>query len=341
MTQLGYIQVTRICNQRCLFCSNPENQRLVEVADFRRQVRDLVQSGHDGVLLTGGEPTLHPRLPELVRIAARAGLAPRIITNGQETARPGVLDALRRAGLRHLHVSLHSHLASVQDRIARHPGSRARVARTLRAAARLRMATDVNIVLNSLNLPHLERTARWLVRRFPHVRHVVFNGLDPHTNRVADNPWIVPKLADLELPLAATLDLLHREGRTFRVERIPLCYMGEWAHVSTETRKIVKGEGRVIHFLDEKGRYAADSFLHDKAPCCKVCTADGVCAGLYSMDKFYDSAELYPLFVESEEIRRKVLDGAATSPPVPPPAARPFGPSPGRRGAPGSRTRRS
>ncbi|MBI5489742.1 MAG: radical SAM protein [Deltaproteobacteria bacterium] len=307
MTVLGYIQVTRVCNQRCLFCSNPENQRLVGVGEFREQVRDLVASGHDGVLLTGGEPTLHPRLPELVRLATRAGLAARIITNGQETSRPGVLDALRRAGLRHLHVSLHSHLASVQDRIARHPGSRARVARTLRAAARLGMATDVNIVLNALNLPHLERTAAWLVRGFSRVRHVVFNGLDPHTNRVAENPWIVPKLADLELPLVRTLDLLHRAGRSFRVERVPLCYLGEWAHVSTETRKIVKGEGRVIHFLDEKGRFAADSFVHGKAACCAVCTADPVCAGLYSMDEFYSSSELYPLFVDPEEIRRRVL----------------------------------
>jgi pyruvate-formate lyase-activating enzyme len=306
MAQLGYIQVTRICNQRCLFCSNPENQRLVTPAEFREQVRDLAATGHDGVLLTGGEPTLHPQLPELVRVAARAGLAVRVITNGQETARPGVLEALRRAGLRHLHVSLHSHLARVQDRIARNPGSRDRIVKTLHAAARLRITTDANIVFNTLNLPHLERMARWLVRNFPNVRHVVLNGLDPHTNRVAANPWIVPKLSDIELPLARTLDALHRAGRTFRVERVPLCYMGEWPHVSTETRKIVKGESRVIHFLDEKGRYATNTFQHEKAPCCRVCPADAICAGLYSMDRYYSSAELYPLFVDPEAIRRRI-----------------------------------
>jgi len=316
MAQLGYIQVTRVCNQRCLFCSNPENQRLVGAAEFRAQVRDLARSGHDGVLLTGGEPTLHPSLPELVRIATRAGLAARLITNGQETSRPGVLAALRRAGLRHLHVSLHSHLAAVQDRIARRRGSRDRIARTLRLAARLGITADVNIVLCSLNVPHLQRTAAWLVRRFPHVRHVVFNGVDPHTNRVAENPWIVPKLSDLELPLARTLDALHRAGRTFRVERVPLCYLGGWAHVSTETRKIVKGEARVIFFLDEKGRFAGTSFRYDKAACCRVCTVEGICAGLYSMDRHYASSELYPLFVDPEAIRGRVRgagEGTATT----------------------------
>ncbi len=309
MAALGYIQVTRICNQRCLFCSNPENRRVLDIGEYDREVEDLVATGHDGVLLTGGEPTLHPELPEMVRRAARAGLAARIITNGQETARRGVLESLREAGLRHLHVSLHSHRKAVQDRIARKPGSLDRAARTIRRAGTLGMAVDVNIVLCSLNLPALDRTAAWIVRSFPHVRHVVFNGLDPHTNRIADNPWIVPRLADIDLPLAGALTLLDAAGLTFRVERVPLCYMGDWAHVSTETRKIVKGEQRVIHFLDEKGRYAATSFRHDKAPCCRVCTVDAICAGLYSLDKHYSSEELYPLFVDPEAIVRRLTAG--------------------------------
>jgi MoaA/NifB/PqqE/SkfB family radical SAM enzyme len=306
MAKLGYIQVTRVCNQRCLFCSNPENERVLSAGEFRRQIRDLVATGHDGVLLTGGEPTLHPDLPGLVRVADRAGLAVRVITNGQETSRPGVLAALRRAGLGHLHVSLHSHAAAVQDRLARRRGSRDRIARTLRLAARLGMTADVNIVLNALNVPHLERTARWLVRRLPRLRHVVFNGLDPHTDRVAENPWIVPRLADLELPLARALDVLENAGRTFRVERVPLCYMGDRPHASTETRKIVKGETRVIFFLDEKGRQAAGSFRHAKTDCCRVCSVDAICAGLYSLDRYYASGELYPLFVDPEAIRRRI-----------------------------------
>lgn len=307
MTQLGYIQVTRVCNQRCLFCSNPDNQRLVGVDEFRAQVRDLVETGHPGVLLTGGEPTLHPELPRLVRIATRAGLAVRIITNGQLTSRPGVLERLRRAGLRHLHVSLHSSRPAVQDRIARNPGSRRRVARTLREAERLGLVTDVNIVLGALNAPHLPETVGWIVRTFPGVRHFVLNGLDPHTDRVAEHPEVVPKLSDLELPLCRALALLERAGRTFRVERVPLCYLGDWPHVSTETRKTVKGEGRVIHFLDAKGRHAATSFEHGKAAGCAACSVNAICAGLYSLDRYYSSAELYPLFVDPEPIRRRIL----------------------------------
>jgi hypothetical protein len=83
--------------------------------------------------------------------------------------------------------------------------------------------------------------------------------------------------------------------------------MGAWPHVATETRKIVKGEGRVIHFLDEKGRYAATSFRHAKAPCCAACRVDEVCAGLYSLDRYYSSGDLYPLFVDPEELRAAVL----------------------------------
>jgi hypothetical protein len=37
--------------------------------------------------------------------------------------------------------------------------------------------------------------------------------------------------------LHRALKLLHQSGRTFRVEKVPLCYMGDFAWASTETRK--------------------------------------------------------------------------------------------------------
>ena len=46
---------------------------------------------------------------------------------------------------------------------------------------------------------------------------------------------------------------LHRNAKTFRAERVPLCYMRRFPWASTETRKIIKEEERSIRFLDDKG----------------------------------------------------------------------------------------
>ena len=65
--------------------------------------------------------------------------------------------------------------------------------------------------------------------------------------------------------------------------------MRRFAWASTETRKIIKNEERIIHFLDEKGTVHQTSFRHHKAAVCEACSLDGICAGLFEMgngDKF-------------------------------------------------------
>lgn len=310
MANLGYIQVTRACNQACRFCSNPPSGVELDLDEARRRVDGLAAQRYDGVILTGGEPTLVPWLPALVAHAAARGLAPRIITNGQRLAEGPLLDELRAAGLRHLHVSLYSHDAAVHDGLTMNPGSHGRASRTLeRVGERPGLTADVNCVIHRQNAGALDQVVAYVTGRFPHVRHLVFNNLDARMNRVAENPDTIPRLADLELSLARALRLLEARGLSFRVERVPLCYMAEWAHCSTETRKLVKGEERTIHFLDRKGtvRQQAQSFVHARAPACAACRVSAICGGLDGLGEWHDGAALSPLFLDPAEVAARVL----------------------------------
>lgn len=314
MASLGYIQITRECNQLCRFCSNPPSGQVATLADLQSQVDDLLDGGADGVILTGGEPTLSPDLRDLLAYVTGRGAPCRIITNGQHLSEGPLLDELVDAGLRHLHVSMYSHRESVQDMLTRNPGGWSKVVRTLErlGAHPAGLAVDLNVVINHYNADHLDGLARFVIRQFPYVRHLVFNHLDPSMNRTAEFPDTIPKLWELEVSLHRALRLLDEAGLTFRVERVPLCYMVEYAHVSTETRKIVKEESRVIHFLDDKRRVCQQdraAWLRGKGDACTRCRLDPICAGLDSMDEHYDSSELYPVFVDPaviiDRIRRK------------------------------------
>ncbi|NMB75148.1 MAG: radical SAM protein [Myxococcales bacterium] len=302
MANLGYIQVTRICNQKCLFCSNPENQQTLSSEKAVEQARTLLKSGYDGVILTGGEPTLHPRLREIIRSCVKLGIAVRMITNGQRTANRRYLKGLMEAGLEHLHVSIHSMKESVQAHLTGNRESLKNIRKTLRIAGNLGLSCDVNTVICAQNAAHLDKNVIQIVRDFPHVRHFVFNMIDPKMNRVEENPHTVARLADVELPLFRALRFLSSVGRTFRVERLPLCYMTDFAFASTETRKIVKKEERTVHFLDEKGSIRQTDFFHEKGFVCKRCFLDHICAGLYDLGGKYREEELYPVFVSPEEI---------------------------------------
>ncbi|MFO8033970.1 MAG: anaerobic ribonucleoside-triphosphate reductase activating protein [Candidatus Bipolaricaulota bacterium] len=91
------------CNLRCPFCYNaelvlPEPQARSTHVPPGKVLRTLRERAGflEGVVLTGGEPTLQPALLDFLYEVKRTGLAVKLDTNG---TRPSVLDRLLQAGL--------------------------------------------------------------------------------------------------------------------------------------------------------------------------------------------------------------------------------------------------
>jgi MoaA/NifB/PqqE/SkfB family radical SAM enzyme len=306
VANIGYMQLVRHCNQYCRFCSNPATGWMLDLETAKREIDDFKERGYFGVILTGGEPSLSEIVPDVTRYATDAGLHVRMITNGSRIAKPEIAKAFVDAGLRHYHVSIHSCREELEDFLTGVKGSFALAMQALENLGALGATVNINTVINKMNADHLDENVRFFVGRFPFLRHFVWNNLDPSMGRAETNRDTAHRLADFELSLARAMRFLHKSGRSFRVERVPLCYMTEFAHCSTETRKIVKSEERIVHFLDEKGTVRQTDFRHPKAECCKACTLDEICGGLFELGDHYDLAELYPVFVPKEDIVRKV-----------------------------------
>lgn len=89
------------CNLRCPMCHNyglflhPEEYDdvpLQQIDEYLNKHKDFI----DGVVLTGGEPTLHKDLEDLIRHFRQMGLAVKLDTNGYN---PQVLETLLNADL--------------------------------------------------------------------------------------------------------------------------------------------------------------------------------------------------------------------------------------------------
>ncbi|MHB2026998.1 MAG: radical SAM protein [Elusimicrobiota bacterium] len=311
MANLGYMQVVRHCNQYCRFCSNPETEYMLDLDTAKRQIDDFADKGYHGVILTGGEPSLSPHIPAIAAYAAQKGLDTRIITNGSKIADPEILSRFVTAGLKKYHVSIHSYRSDVEDFLTGIHGSHARALKALENLGRFQdggVSVHINTVINSFNCDHLDKNVRFFTDRFPFIRHFVWNNLDPSMGRAETNRDTAPLLRNLEVSLNRAMRFLTESGRTFRVERVPLCFMAEFAMCSTETRKIVKGEERTVHFLDDKGTVRQTDFEHFKAPVCKTCSLDTICGGLFDLGSWYDPFELAPVFIPKEPIIRRILE---------------------------------
>lgn len=308
MANIGYIQVVRHCNHFCGFCSNPTTPYVHTLESMRVLVDDLVKRGYFGVILTGGEPTLHPELPEIAAYAKASGLHVRMITNGSRLADEDFARALAEAGLGHVHVSIYSVQPEVEEQLRGVPNTLESAFQALHNANKYGITININSVINKLNATHLDDNIAYFIKHHPYIRHFVWNNLDPSMGRAEVNQdQYTPRLADFELSLQRALAMLHKTGRTFRVERVPLCYMSDFAWASTETRKIVKGEERIVHFLDAKQTVRQVDWGHKYSEACSVCSVRTICGGLYDKGDAYDVAELAPVFVDRDTIVEQII----------------------------------
>ena len=117
---LALFRLGERCNNDCAMCSNsgrPEVQQiatdvLLERADF------LAAQGLRQVIVTGGEPTIHPGFWGIVERLGRHGITWDVNTNGRSFADPAFTARATDEGLRRAIVSLHSHVPDVAATIS-------------------------------------------------------------------------------------------------------------------------------------------------------------------------------------------------------------------------------
>jgi len=150
------VALTYACNNACRHCYNePERftmRSLTREAWFR--VFDkLAEVGVPHIILTGGEPTLHPDLAALVRYANDLGLMVGMNTNGRQLAQRDLVDELVQAGLNHVQVTLASSRADVHNAIVAAPAFTETVA-GIRNALAGGLHTITNTTLTRRNQGH-------------------------------------------------------------------------------------------------------------------------------------------------------------------------------------------
>ena len=99
------LRVSHRCNACCGFCLAPSDGTTVDVATLKHRLDWLLSSGVRDIHFCGGEPTIHPALPELLTYLRNLKGKPKVTTNAIEIT-DEVLAAFRSTGTR-VKVSLH------------------------------------------------------------------------------------------------------------------------------------------------------------------------------------------------------------------------------------------
>ncbi|MCB9588998.1 MAG: radical SAM protein [Polyangiaceae bacterium] len=170
----NWVRLSYDCNNKCTFCldSLAHVGTMRSNMDVKIQIVEGRKKGASRLILSGGEPTMHPNFLDFVKLGKRAGY-PKVqtVTNGRMFAYPDFLDRAAENGLDEITFSLHGHNAKIHDALVATPGAFVQETAGLKAAlASGRFIVNVDIVINKQNVKHLpemlETFISWGVKEF-------------------------------------------------------------------------------------------------------------------------------------------------------------------------------
>ena len=151
--------ITRTCNLRCVHCYS-DSQAMGYPGELTWEqmesvVADLAAYQVPSLLLSGGEPLVHPRFFDLVEKASSAGLKLTISTNGTLIT-PEKAALLKKANVAYVGISLDG-IGKIHDEFRRKEGAFDAAVRGFRACHEVGQKTGLRLTLTRHNVENIER----------------------------------------------------------------------------------------------------------------------------------------------------------------------------------------
>jgi MoaA/NifB/PqqE/SkfB family radical SAM enzyme len=155
----NWVRLTYDCNDRCIFCldSHTHDGTVRDRESIKAQILDGRRKGAERLILSGGEPTIHPQYVDFIRLGHAAGYAKvQTVTNGRMFAYRDFLVRCIDAGLDEITFSIHGPNARIHDALVGVKGAYEEEITGLRHALDDgRPIVNVDVCVNRANVRHL------------------------------------------------------------------------------------------------------------------------------------------------------------------------------------------
>lgn len=205
------VRINFACNQACHFCFVSTHLPNASDDAIREAIREIGALG--GTLaLSGGEPTLNPKLEELARFAKQAGVTEiELQTNAIRLADPLLTQSLAEAGVDVAFVSLHGMSSEVSDGLTRAPGTFEKTLLGIDQLYASSIRVRLNFVFCRANKHEFPEYVRWVAARWPRAVLSV-SVVAPSTDLVPMEEELIPRYSEIIEPLEAGLMIADELG---------------------------------------------------------------------------------------------------------------------------------
>ncbi len=160
----NWVRLTYDCNNGCIFCldSQAHDGDMRDRNEIKEQILDGRKKGATRLILSGGEPTIHPNFVDFVKLGRLAGYRKiQTVTNGRLFAYRPFLKRSLDAGLSEITFSVHGPNARVHDALVAVKGAFDQEMEGLRLALEDgRPIVNIDVVINRGNVKLLPEMLR-------------------------------------------------------------------------------------------------------------------------------------------------------------------------------------
>jgi len=223
-TKRAVIDVGRPCNLKCSFCyyRHEEPKPFIPFETLKDQIIQAKNRDNDTIDFTGGEPTMHPQIVDLIKVCSENGMKSCIITNATLLFKDNLLNRLLKVGLSDLLITIQGpreiHNKSVCARAYN------KVIRAIDFMQDNSLFYRTNTILTMDTYKGLPELARFLIEKKPKICNFInFNARYNWTK--VDREKIQAKCSDIAPYLKQAISILEACDIGVNVRYFPVCLL--------------------------------------------------------------------------------------------------------------------
>ncbi len=298
----AYLAISYICNQKCSFCPCTKEEKTFKYMDFQKLKKSVYrlknEIGITEVVLSGGEPTLHPYFLDIISYLNDMNVKVTLLTNAEKLYDKDFVEKItkriKRSNLTVI-TTIHSQKEQLHEFINKSRGSFKRSINGLKNVNQVGFHTIVKHCITKENYIDLKEFFQFVDITFPksvdmQLCSIDYCGLDEKikNNYKVEFPQIRPYLESM-------FDQYIESKQNERVVycfNIPLCSADPF-YWKFFTPKAYGYEGYISPDKngESKRAYNIDTNVGLYTTACKKCKANLLCAGTYrsAFELFGDS----------------------------------------------------
>lgn len=277
------IKLTYNCNNHCCLCCQNDRIKNCSSDISLDSIYAFIDSFPKDdtistkIVLTGGEPTLHPQILEIIRYIRDSGYKNIQLQSNLTLQNSNiVLNDLLKSGITNFGISLHGHNAEIHEKFTCTKGSFDCTVRNLKLLSSLRIPVSLNCVLSRYNISYLSDIVEFVQSnsladsiQFAFI-HIMGRAELRHN--------LIPRISEAATEVHKAIRLIGNSKITVKTEAIPFCLMRGFEKHVAELEKlddiVVLDKTGVLSFSEHRMEC-----LKSKTARCKQCLFFSMCEG--------------------------------------------------------------